>query len=81
MKLVICVAMNVLIQFKMKGALQMFAIANDNTIGEAPECLTSMNPVELGLISKARTDRHIFQYYGGTHQSMSEGGIHFIHLI
>ena len=50
--------------------LPMFAIANDKTIGEAPECLTSLNPVELALISKARTDKHIFQYYGGAHQSI-----------
>ena len=48
----------------------MFAIANDKTIGEAPECLASLNPVELALISKARTDKHIFQYYGGAHQSI-----------
>ena len=48
--------------------LPMFAIANDKTIGEAPECLASLNPVELALTSKARTDKHIFQYYGGAHQ-------------
>jgi hypothetical protein len=52
------------------GRLPTFAIANHKTIGEAPKCLASLNPVELALISKARTDKHIFQYYGGAHQTI-----------
>ena len=50
--------------------LLLFAIANGNTIGEAPPCLSSLNPVELALISKARVDKHVFQFYGGAHQSI-----------
>jgi hypothetical protein len=52
------------------GKLPMFAIANGKTIGEAPPCLAELNPVELALISKAKTEKHIFQYYGGCHQSI-----------
>jgi hypothetical protein len=50
--------------------LPKFAIANDKTIGEAPPCLATLNPVELALISKSRVDKHIFQYYGGAHKSI-----------
>ena len=50
--------------------LPLFAIANGKTIGEAPTCLSSLNPVELALISKARVDRHIFHFYSGAHQSI-----------
>jgi hypothetical protein len=53
-----------------KRELPVFAIANGRTIGEAPQVLSQLNPVELSLISKARTDRHIFQYYAGAHESI-----------
>ena len=52
------------------GKLPVFAIANHKTIGEAPICLTRLNPVELALIGKARTDKHVFQYFGGAHMSI-----------
>ena len=47
-----------------------FAIANNKTIGEAPPCIENVNPVELALISKSRIDKHVFQYYGGAHESI-----------
>jgi hypothetical protein len=52
------------------GKLPVFAIANYKTIGEAPLCLSRLNPVEIALIGKARTDKHVFQYFGGAHMSM-----------
>ena len=54
-----------------KGShLPRFAIANNKTIGEAPQCLENLNPVELALISKSRIAKHVFQYYGGAHESI-----------
>ena len=52
------------------GKLPKFAIANNKTIGEAPRELSSLNLVELALISWSRIDKHVFQYYGGAHQSI-----------
>ncbi len=47
-----------------------FAIANDKTIGGAPLCLATLNPVELALISKSQIDKHVFQYNSGAHKSI-----------
>jgi hypothetical protein len=53
------------------GKLPVFAIAKYKTIGDAPLCLSRLNPVEIALIGKkARTDKHVFQYFGGAHMSM-----------
>ena len=41
------------LQSKVKR-VPLFAIANGKTIGGAPPCLSSLYPVELALISKAR---------------------------
>ena len=50
--------------------LPEYAIANGLLIGEAPIELTELNDVELALVSLARVDKHVFQYFGGAHKSM-----------
>jgi hypothetical protein len=47
-----------------------FAIANGAVFGEAPIELTELNDVELALVSKARTNKHVFAFYGGAHKCM-----------
>ena len=50
--------------------LPKYAIANGAIIGNAPTELTSLNDVELALVSRARIDKHVFTFYGGAHKSM-----------
>ena len=52
------------------GKLPRFAIANNLTIGKAPECLQSLNEIELALLSQARFRGHLFTYWGGCHKSI-----------
>ena len=47
-----------------------YAIANGTIIGDAPVKLTSLNDIELVLVSIARINKHIFTFYGGAHKSM-----------
>eukprot|EP00978_Attheya_sp_CCMP212_P011122 scaffold27210_cov31-Attheya_sp.AAC.3 len=54
----------------LRDKLPRFAIANDLTIGTAPECLTWLNEIELALISQARFRGHLFTYWGGCHRSI-----------
>ena len=53
-----------------KGDLPRHSIANGWAIGDPPECLTSLNEIELALISKARFRGHLFTYWGGCHRSI-----------
>jgi hypothetical protein len=50
--------------------LPRFAIANGAVFGEAPSELTDLNDAELALVSLARTNKHVFSFYGGAHKSM-----------
>jgi len=50
--------------------LPRFAIANGCLFGHAPPALTVLNDAELALISMARTNKHVFSFYGGAHKSM-----------
>ena len=50
--------------------LPRFAMANGAVFGEAPSALTDLNDAELALVSKARTNKHVFAFYGGAHKSM-----------
>jgi hypothetical protein len=50
--------------------LPWFAIANGAMFGEAPSVLTDLNDAELALVSLARTNKHVFAFYGGAHKSM-----------
>jgi hypothetical protein len=50
--------------------LPRFAIANGCLFGDAPNELTILNDVELALISLARTNKHVFSFYGGAHKSI-----------
>jgi hypothetical protein len=50
--------------------LPRFAIANGALFGTAPIELTELNEAELALASKARTNKHVFVYYGGAHKCM-----------
>jgi hypothetical protein len=50
--------------------LPKYAIVNGVLIGDAPSELTSLNNVELALVSMARIDKHVFTFYGGAHKSM-----------
>ena len=50
--------------------LLKYAIANGAIIGDAPVKLTSLNDVELVLVSIACINKHIFAFYGGAHKSM-----------
>jgi hypothetical protein len=50
--------------------LPKYAIANGAIVGDAPVELTSLNDVELALVSIARIDKHIFTFYGGAHKSV-----------
>ena len=50
--------------------LPQFAIANGAVFGKAPIELTELNDVELALVSKARTNKHVFAFYGGAHKCM-----------
>ena len=51
-------------------ALPRFAIANGAVFGEAPPELTDLNDAELALVSLARTNKHVFAFYGGAHKSI-----------
>ena len=53
-----------------KGDLPRHSIANGWAIGDPPDCLKSLNEVELALISKARFRGHLFTYWGGCHRSI-----------
>jgi hypothetical protein len=50
--------------------LPRFSIANGAMYGEAPPELTNLNDAELALVSRARTNKHVFAFYGGAHKSM-----------
>jgi hypothetical protein len=51
--------------------LPKYAIANGGIIGKAPHVvLTTLNNVELSLVSMAQTDKHVFTFYGSAHKSM-----------
>jgi len=50
--------------------LPQFAIANGAVFGKAPIELTELNNAELALVSKARTNKHVFAFYGGAHKCM-----------
>jgi hypothetical protein len=52
------------------GEVPRFSIANGWAIGEAPECLTRLNEIELALLSQARFRGHLFTYWGGCHRSI-----------
>ena len=47
-----------------------FAIANGAVFGEAPTELTCLNDCELTLVSRARSNKHVFAFYGGSHKCM-----------
>jgi hypothetical protein len=51
-------------------ALPRFAITNGAVFGEAPMELTELNDVELALVSRDCTNRHVFSFYGGAHKCM-----------
>ena len=55
---------------RIKNSLPRFAIANGMTIGTTPECISSLNDVELALVSQARYRGHLFSYWGGCHRSI-----------
>ena len=50
--------------------LPRFSIANGELFGDAPIELTELNDAELALVSKARTNKHVFSFYGGAHKCM-----------
>jgi hypothetical protein len=50
--------------------LPCFAIANGAVFGEAPPKLTDLNDAESALVSLARTNKHVFAFYGGAHKSI-----------
>jgi hypothetical protein len=50
--------------------LPRFSIANGAVFGEASSELTDLNDAELALVSLARTNKHVFAFYGGAHKSM-----------
>ena len=50
--------------------LPCFAIANGAVFGEAPSELTDLNECELALVSRARTNKHVFAFIGGSHKCM-----------
>jgi hypothetical protein len=52
------------------GVLPNFAIANGLAVGTPPECLESLNDIELALVSQARLKGHLFTYWGGCHKSI-----------
>jgi hypothetical protein len=53
-----------------RTTLPRFAIANGAVFGEAPPELTELNDAELALVSLARTNKHVFAFYGGAHKSI-----------
>ena len=47
-----------------------FSIANGYCFGEAPPELSCLNPVELTMVSLNRINKHVFSFYGGSHECM-----------
>ena len=41
-----------------------FAIANNNMVGVAPECLTTLTEVELAFITPVHSNRYVFTFIG-----------------
>lgn len=54
----------------LQKGLPRFAIANNLTIGTAPECLTRLNEIEVALLSQARFRGHLFTYWAGCHRGI-----------
>jgi hypothetical protein len=50
--------------------LPRFAIANGALFGEAPMELMVLNDCKLALVSRARTNKHVFAFFGGAHKCM-----------
>ena len=53
-----------------RDEVQPFAIAKNNMVGVAPECLTTLTEVELAFITPVHSYGYIFTFTGGKQQQL-----------
>ena len=59
-----------------RSCIPKFAISNNYCIGQPPECLTRLTPIELSFLSPVKTYGYCFVYTGGA-QKQLKGSLSF----